>query len=333
MPNLNELKTLISSLSSNEREELQTFLASRADDHDLAISIEDTRFFNGIYCPKCGCVERIVKFGKYMELQRYKCKDCGATFTAKSDSVFNKSTKSIEIWRKYIECLLGGLSIRKSAEICGISIPTSFYWRHKVLDAIGKKIDQNRPKLKGIVESDETFFRLSYKGARNLPEGRTAHRRGEKASKRGLSKEQVCIACGLDRQGSVLSKISNLGKVSSADLVRVYSGRVEKDSIFCTDSEKAYVKFTAKNGFKLVQLERGQHKLGVYHINHVNAFHNNLKRFMDKFRGVSTKHLDSYLTWNLSRKMTSNEVLTSTLGNSYYLSCKDIINRPEIPVK
>lgn len=160
-----------------------------------------------------------------------------------------------------------------------------------MLEAIGNALDREQPKLKGIIESDETFFRVSYKGARKLPEGRMAHHRGEKAKKRELSNEQVCVACGLDRQGSVLSKISNLGKVSSADLVRVYSGKVEKDSIFCTDSEEAYVRFAVQNGYKLIQLERGKHKLGVYHINHVNAFHNNLKQFIDKFRGISTKCL------------------------------------------
>ena len=187
-------------------------------------------------------------------------------------------------------------------------------------------------KLKGIVESDETYFRISFKGSKGLPAGRLPHKRGEKASKRGLSKEQVCVACGLDRQGNVLSKMSNLGKVATNDLIRVYSGRVEKQSIFCTDSEKAYIKFAERKGYKLVQIERGKHKLGIYHINHVNAFHNNLKQFIDKFRGVATKHLDNYLTWNLSNKLTNKDIINSVGGITYNGTCRQIFNKPAIPV-
>ena len=43
--------------------------------------------------------------------------------------------------------------------------------------------------LKGIVEADETYVLESRKGARGL--GRKARRRGGKAKKRGLSREQV----------------------------------------------------------------------------------------------------------------------------------------------
>lgn len=332
MPNINELKRLVESLSQSEKYQLQAMLASSGEEQESVKSLEDSRFSNGIFCPKCGCLENIVKFGRYKDLQRYGCKDCSSTFTAKSDSIFYKSTKSLETWKKYVDCLLQGLSIRKSARVCGLSIPTSFLWRHKILEAIGKALDKKQPKLKGIIESDETFFRVSYKGARELPEGRLAHRRGEKAGKRGLSKEQVCVACGLDRQGAVLSKISNLGKVSSADLVRVYSGKVEKDSIFCTDSEKAYKRFAAQKGYRLIQLESGKHRLCVYHINNVNAFHNNLKRFMDKFRGVSTKHLDNYLIWNLAASMSSNTAIATIGENSTYISCKAILQKSEIPV-
>ncbi len=332
MQSFNELKKIVNSMSLSDRQELFKYLEGLNDDSDLSSSLETSKFSNGLYCTNCGCIENIVKFGKYKEFQRYKCKDCGSTFTAKTNSIFNKSTKNMGTWSRYIDCLLNGTSLRKSAQICGISLPTSFFWRHKILHALRKKLDQNKSKLMGIIESDETYFRLSYKGSRRLPKGRIAHPRGEKANKRGLSKEQVCIACGLDRQGNVLSKMSNLGKVSTNDLVKVYSGRVQKKSIFCTDSEKAYIKFAERKGFKLVQIEKGKHKLGIYHINHVNAFHNNLKQFMDKFRGVATKHLENYLTWNLSIKLTLKDIINSISGVIFNGTCRQIFRKPAVPV-
>lgn len=38
-------------------------------------------------------------------------------------------------------------------------------------------------------------------------------------------------------------------------------------------------------------------KKGIYHIQHVNNFHNRLKTWMDRFQGVVTKYLDNYLYW------------------------------------
>lgn len=38
-------------------------------------------------------------------------------------------------------------------------------------------------------------------------------------------------------------------------------------------------------------------KKGIYHIQHVNNFHNRLKKWMERFQGVATKYLDSYLYW------------------------------------
>ena len=35
----------------------------------------------------------------------------------------------------------------------------------------------------------------------------------------------------------------------------------------------------------------------IYHIQHVNNFHNRLKGWMERFQGVATKYLDNYLYW------------------------------------
>ena len=36
----------------------------------------------------------------------------------------------------------------------------------------------------------------------------------------------------------------------------------------------------------------------VFHIRHVNAYHSQLKQWIDKFRGVATKYLANYLAWH-----------------------------------
>ena len=90
-----------------------------------------------------------------------------------------------------------GETVVASAERCGVS--TAFRWRHRFLTAPAVS-----PILTGIVEADETFVLRSYKGSRaweraeqGLPGAevpdREARGRGGKATKRGLSHEQVPI--------------------------------------------------------------------------------------------------------------------------------------------
>ena len=39
-------------------------------------------------------------------------------------------------WITFVECMFKGYSLRKSAEIVGVTWVTLFYWRHKLLNAL-----------------------------------------------------------------------------------------------------------------------------------------------------------------------------------------------------
>ena len=90
------------------------------------------------------------------------CKDCHKTFTARNNTITFSSKKSFATWKKYIDCMMNGFTVRKSAKICGINKDTAFIWRHKILDALQNMASD--VKLDGIVEADETFFAISFKG-------------------------------------------------------------------------------------------------------------------------------------------------------------------------
>ena len=87
---------------------------------------------------------------------------------------------------------------------------TAFRWRHRFLAAARSDSEV----LKGIVEADETYVLESRKGARGL--GRKARRRGGKAKKRGLSREQVLVLMAADRSGTTVSAV--LPRVDAAAL-------------------------------------------------------------------------------------------------------------------
>lgn len=113
------------------------------------------------FCPHCK-TEKIVKNGKKNGNQRYLCRECKRTFAPTNNTILFNSKKDIEVWQKYIQCMIEKNSLHKTAKICNISVATAFTWRHKILDALQNMM--NEVELDGIVEADETFLSLSFKG-------------------------------------------------------------------------------------------------------------------------------------------------------------------------
>ena len=58
-------------------------------------------------------------------------------------------------WLVYAQALIDGLSIRKSAKLCGINKNTAFLWRHRFLTLANT---HQAIHGEGIVEADVTFF-------------------------------------------------------------------------------------------------------------------------------------------------------------------------------
>ena len=71
--------------------------------------------------------------------------------------------------------MINGVTLPKIADSLEIHISTAFYWRHKILNALGS---HGFNQLSGIIESDETFFRESLKGRKFTH--RKPKKRGEK---------------------------------------------------------------------------------------------------------------------------------------------------------
>jgi len=100
----------------------------------------DIRFANGLCCPHCGAVDVSKNRKRPDGRQTYVCKQCGKYFNVSSNSITSYSHKGFDIWSRFIECMMQGLSLRKIAEICGIHRNTAFTWRLKVLDTLFFKI-------------------------------------------------------------------------------------------------------------------------------------------------------------------------------------------------
>jgi hypothetical protein len=148
-------------------------------------------------------------------------------------------------WLEYAKCILLGYSIRKSASIVSVGVKTSFFMRHKILDAI--RTYMGIGDVYGVVEMDETFVAESFKGNQKksgfaMP--RKSRKRGKEVSKRGINKEQICIATAIDRNNNIVMEMVCKGRIRSKDLERLYVEHLEEGSIICTDSHKSYIQFS-----------------------------------------------------------------------------------------
>jgi transposase-like protein len=167
----------------------------------------EARFAGGVKCPLCGHgPDGITKHGTGPNgKQRHRCGGCGRTFSATTNTLLSSTKKDISTWQLYITCMARGLPLAKAAEVCDISIPTAFAWRHKILDALRRTDDvAEPPQPGGTVEADETFLPLSFKGRRpegfEYPKGRRPRRRGREGGTRGLAAaEQVAVGCAAER--------------------------------------------------------------------------------------------------------------------------------------
>lgn len=230
-----------------------------------------------------------------------------------------------------------GYSLRKTAVEVGITLTTAFYWRHKIIDAIRNVI--GRGNLSGIIETDETFFLESFKGNHKKSKvfmmPRPARKRGEGSKFRGISHEQVCVSCAVDRNGNIINELACKGRITHKNIESVFSGAIDKDAVICTDKHKSYIRFAKKSGIKLIQLKSGKAKKGIYHIQHINSYHNELKKWFKQFNGVSTKHLANYLYWfkwlkikkDDKEHMKVKELLISSISALKTVKVHDISNR------
>lgn len=321
-------------LSSIEKDQLlqmiqKVLLTSSISINSELEGIRESRFLSGVICPHCGC-EHVVGHGKYRGRQRYKCKSCLITFNDLSFSPMS-GTHYQDKWPEYVELMCESRSIPYIAQELNISVPTAFYWRHKILNSM-KKIDLNQ--VYGIIESDEKFFKESFKGQKKLT-SRKAYSRGGSAQKRGISDEQVCVVVAMSRDGEILSKKAGKGRITADQIDSAIGKYISPNSVLCSDSATNYRSFAIKKGLQHEKVNAKNKKYVVnkiYHIQHVNSYHERLETWINRhFRGVSTKYLDNYLVWSrfleLNKKLDINNkkkklFLTMFLGNiSTVINC------------
>lgn len=239
-----------------------------------ATAMVERRLENAPVCPHCGSAHP-QRWGAASGLQRYRCHACKKTFNALTGTPMAR-LRHKEKWLSYSEQLTDGNSVRKSAQAVGVHRNTAFRWRHRFL-ALPQ--GQQAGQLSGIAEADETYFLESFKG-----------------KKRGLSDEQIPVLVARDRSGATAGTV--LTQVTAKSVAAILSPLLARDAILCSDGNPVYEAVTKALDVTLpaVNLAGGiRVRDKVFHVQNVNAYDSRLKGWMDRFHGVATCHLASYL--------------------------------------
>ena len=307
-------------LTVGQREEVLSVLSGRPAGDEVAATVEGQVVAERI-CPHCHTPGATLR-GRANGLRRLHCSTCGRTFNALTGTSLAGLHKKPR-WLAFAQSLSERETVREAAARCGIAVSTAFRWRHRFLRAA--RSDQ--AKLGGIVEADQAYVLESRKGSRlwrkdevgaEAP-ARKPRKRGGKATKRGLSDDQVAVLIAADRSGATLSAV--LAADNAQALARVLGPAVAADAMLVTDADRSLGACARLLGLshQPINHSQGERRRGELHIQTVNSRTERLKDMLRRHRGVATRYLGSYLNWfhlaTLNPNASSRHCLSAALGH------------------
>ncbi len=250
--------------------------------------LEAKRWPNGVRCLTCGSKEisritrKVTKKSDNKRAQLYQCLEptCKAQFSATTGTIFNGSHLPLDKWYMAIALIVDakkGMSALQLQRHLKVNYRTAWYLSHRIREAM---VDKDAPKLKGIVEIDETYI--------------GGKQRGNKGK---LKNKDVVI--GVRERGGQLRLVQT--KDNKEDTVyQVIADNVAKDAEAIMTDESRIYNFR-NTQFHRVRHERIKHKRKVYvrgdvHTNTVENSFSLLKRaVIGTYHQLSIKHLQRYL--------------------------------------
>ena len=265
-------------------------------------------------CPHCGAPNTlVVKYGSNGSRQRYRCNKCRKHFSGATKSALESSRYGEAVWKQAIRDTIGGVSLDKTAASLEMTHATAFNMRHKILSALETAEGLEPTVLNGACEIDDTYVLESVKG-KKIPEGywRGPRKHGAKASKPGISNEQVSIMAGVSREGKIYTKTLNRATPSKEVVFQIFEGRIGRSALILCDGAKS---IKALGSVAEVGEAKGG-KGGFYHMNHANGYHSYIKRRQNNVsHGVATKYQNRYNALYSSAYGCDAEELTEAIYN------------------
>lgn len=117
-------------------------------------------------CPWCGSSSFIRKGHNRDGSQRWLCKGCGRTFSAKSRGLLAASKLDAATRSAFVEATLSGRSLRECARDCRVCLRTSWFCRMRLCEVMGRSLLPFRTGPSVSWQVDGTYLDESLSGNR-----------------------------------------------------------------------------------------------------------------------------------------------------------------------
>lgn len=252
--------------------------------------LEHMRWPDGVKCLACDSarITRITAKGKTNrktgktgpDRKLYQCNECRFQFTATTGTVYHDTHLPLCKWFLAIALITEskkGISANQLARALGVQYRTAWHLAHRIRKAM---TDADRPKLKGVVEIDETYIGGKQRG-----------HRGQRKNKE--------VVIGVRERGGDLRLVQTVDNKTET-VYQVIADHVDKEAQAIMTDESPIYNFQTTQ-FRNVRHERIKHKDKIYvrgdvHTNTVESAFSLFKRGLTgAFHKVSLKHLQRYL--------------------------------------
>lgn len=236
-------------------------------------------------CPKCGSKSQHEDGHTQAGHKRYRCEECGSSYTLLSDSIFNSAKIPFHKLMGYINLMSFNVPLEMCCEILNISSNTADLWRRKIFKTIDDY--QNHLKLFKRIWIDETY----------IDDYSIMHNPFEKR-KRGLSKDKICIVVAIDIYKNMVAVICGHGKPSSRRIYKALRDHVIPGSTIVHDGDHSHnyliKKLNCDSEVYKADSKDPEYLKNMALINNMCGW---LKRYIGHFIGMNISNLQTYLNW------------------------------------
>jgi transposase-like protein len=274
--------------------DFQEFLFQFRTDDDCWDYLFELRWPDGFACPICGGKEYCLTGKKLVH-----CNKCGHQTSITSGTIFQGTRKPLILWFHIIWWVVAqktGASANNLKDFMGFgSYETAWAWLHKLRRAM---VRENREKLQGTVEVDETYI-----GGQETGRGK----QGRGADTKSLV--IVATECKGKQIGRVRFRI--IPNASTEELIPFIKETIDTGSLVITDDWNGYAPLSKSKDYKHeARAISGSGQKAHELLPHVHMVDSLVKRWINgTHQGkVSPKHLEYYLdefAFRFNRKLST----------------------------
>lgn len=239
-------------------------------------------------CANCGSIS-FIKHGRTgTGLIRYRCKECGQTFTVLTGTIFDQRKISISQWLDFMIMVIGYGSFNLTSKMNRNAYNTTRYWVEKLFLIL--KEWQDSVMLSGDVYVDETYYPLMEKDTEKRPDGK---------GMRGLSRNKICIGCAWDGNNLVCI-MEGFGKPSKKHTWESFSSHIKEGSKLVHDGDNSHSVLVKRLNLS-EEVHTTKETKGLKDkdnpMNPINTQHAMLKKFLRSHSGFKREDIQNYLNF------------------------------------